>query len=129
MVLHENSIEYKLVTLDVTNNTLSAKKITIGNDARGALDAVTVSAIQKFEFQSACLKMLTAVNNKLQQCCPLKYSMLCSAKALDPKVMAAAADSSLRYFQGITKRLVSRKWKTPALCDQAERQDSQFKRS
>ena len=42
--------------------------------------------------------------------------------------MAAAADPSCRYFQGITKRLVSDKWKTPALCDQAERHYIQFTR-
>ena len=56
-ILQENRSGYKVVTLDIceTKNQVLAKKNSIGNGARHALDGLNVSNLRKFDFKHDCL--------------------------------------------------------------------------
>ena len=81
-----------------------------------------ISELQKLGFKSDCLKMLCAIVTKLQERCPLKYSLLRALQAFDPAMMAEHAESVRTSFQTITKKLVAAKLRSAEQCDAAERQ-------
>ena len=127
-VLEQNGTAYKLANLDVAKGSLEPRKVNIGNGARQALTASEVSDVKKLDFFNACLTMLKAIVCKLQDRCPLKYSLLRSLKSLDPQVWARNDNSSQRSFQTLTQKLVATKRKAVDICDMAERQYAQVAR-
>ena len=129
-ILKANNTQYKLAQLNVKdkNNQMSATNVNIGNGARTELSKSKVSDLQKMQFRMDCIKMLTALVSKLQERCPLKYSIIWALWCLDPNLAVEHQDSAKKAFMKITSKFMSTKHRTRDQCDKAEREYSRMLR-
>ena len=119
-----NSTSFKLSALDVEKkeNQLPAKRIGIGNAAEATLTSSGVSSLQKMEFKKECCNIVVAVIGKLQQRCPLKYSLVRSLISLDPQQIAKDKQNAIRQFKVLVSKFLEGSLISAARCDSAERE-------
>lgn len=122
-VLQENSNGYKLANLDVKKKEhhLKSKNLSIGLATRQSLEGLSISPLQKRNFEQDCLTILTATVSKIQERSPLKYSFVRALKALDPR-MISGSNEVTTSFSNITRKLVSANIMSSDQFDAAERQ-------
>ena len=123
-ILNANTAPHKLVNLDTSKreNQQPPKKVGIGNGARLILSSAhnTLSDLAKLRFQSECLSMLCGIVGKVQERCPLKFTVLRSLSSLNPTQLRQEDMSS--SFCKLTSKLVAGKILSKEVGDLAERQ-------
>jgi hypothetical protein len=123
-VMRANTTGFKLANFEVEkkNNHIAVKKINIGNASKLALASSNATELQKRQFYDECFQMMCALVSKIQERCPLKYSIVRAFAALDPQIITDNNDAAVAKFSIITKKLVVARIKTSGQCDKAERE-------
>ena len=127
-VIHTASSSAKLVNIELEkeDNLLPPKDVGVGFAVKAITEKLQkdrkVSQLQICSFFSECRTFLIAATAKILERCPLKYQLVRSLSALDPRHMALQPDDATRKFERLLgKLLVCRKFKADE-CDGAKRQ-------
>lgn len=131
-VIDTASSSAKLVNIELEkeDNFLPPKDVDVGFAVKAITEKLQkdrkVSQLQIRSFFSECRTFLIAATAKILERCPLKYQLLRSLSALDPRHMALQPDDATRKFERLlakllAKLLVCRQFKADE-CDGAKRQ-------
>ena len=85
-------------------------EIDISNMAVAALDSHASRPEQKRAFKRECKQVIIVLIQKLQERCPLKYSIVRNSSALPPNSMVEEKELSKMKLQGLVERLCKLKW-------------------
>ena len=126
----ENISMYKAVTLFLeAENQVTIQNVKISYGAKSALSQLKIthkiSDLQILEFKGQCLNIYKTVCSKLQDKCPLKYTLPWKLVSLNPKVMVQQLGSAVNAFETVLNKLADNEW---IQADQPEVILSQFRR-
>ena len=85
-------------------------EIDISNMGVAALDSHASRPEQKRAFKRECKQLIIVFIQKLQERCPLKYSIVRNSSALSPDLVVEEKELSKMKFQGLVERLCKPKW-------------------
>ena len=127
-VIDTASSSAKLVNIELEkeDNLLPPKDVDVGFAVKAITEKLQkdrkVSQLQIRSFFSECQTFLKAATAKILERCPLKYQLVRSLSALDPRHMALQPDDATRKFERLlAKLLMCRQFKADE-CDGAKRQ-------
>ena len=127
-VIDTASSSAKLVNIELEkeDNLLPPKDVDVGFAVKAITEKLQkdrkVSQLQIRSFFSECRTFLKAATAKILERCPLKYQLVRSLSALDPRHMALQPDDATRKFERLlAKLLMCRQFKADE-CDGAKRQ-------
>ena len=93
---------------------IDAKNIKIGFGAKATLRSLIadkkVSPRQVFEFRQECLVFYVTVVTKLQEKCPLKYTLARNLISLDPRLIVSEGSTSADNFEKVLDKLTEAGW-------------------
>ena len=113
----------KIARLDVTEAALYVKTadIDIGFAAAATVTKLStekkISDLQVLEYRKECGVMFAAIVTKSQERSPLKHYFARNLVSLDPRMIVAKPDTSLKKFKHVLTKLVESKWKTSTEAD------------
>ena len=81
---------------------------------------------QKRAFKGECKQVIIVLIQKLQERCPLKYSIVRNSSSLSPNSMVEEKKLSKTNFQGLVEWLCKLKWLTTDEADDAKQQFDEF---
>lgn len=127
-VVEENKSAWKLATLDVTKseNLLPAKKVAIGNGTHQALESSKIKPLQNLQFCDDTRGILKSIIKKLQDRCPLKYSLVRALVSIDPQQIVRDKITTTTQFETVTKKFAEGRLLTNHQCDSAQQQYRRF---
>lgn len=127
-ILEEENTPYKLVKLDLSKKDvcLPAQLVDVGTATKTKLKSLKLSSEQKLKFKNTCLSMLKAIVEKLQERCPLKYSVVRCASCLDPTSMVSVPEVSKLQFNALIDKLYSSNWLPEKRAEEAKVQFDEF---
>ena len=113
----------KIARLDVTEAALYVKTadIDIGFAAAATVTKLStekkISDFQVLEYRKECGVVFAAIVTKIQERSPLKYYFARNLVSLDPRMIVAKPDTSVKKFKHVLTKLVESKWKTSTEAD------------
>ena len=127
-ILEEASTALSVTKIDVakSSNQLEAEQIKFGTALKQSLSSMECRPELKRAFKRECKDVVVLLIQKLQERCPLKYSIVRNSSALSPKSMVEEKQLSKMKFQGLVERLCKLKWLNADEADDAKRQYDEF---
>ncbi|KAK6468423.1 hypothetical protein HHUSO_G33630 [Huso huso] len=104
-------MQFFLAKIDVMNKEVHAhhSKVDAGFAAEAILTVLSqqekISPRQLLEFRMECLKGLTAMNKKILDKSPLKYSLVLNISCLDPRKMSKKLEICVSQMKKLTHNL------------------------
>ena len=127
-VLEEASTALSLTKIDVakSSNQLEVEQVKLGTALKESLSSMESRSEQKRAFKRKCKQVIIVLIQKLQERCPLKYSIVRNSSSLSPNSMVEEKKLSKMKFQGLVERLCKLKWLTTDEADDAKEQFDEF---
>ena len=127
-VLEEASTALSLTKIDVakSSNHLEVEQVKLGTALKQSLSSMESRPEQKRAFKRACKQVIIVLIQKLQERCPLKYSIVRNSSSLSPNSMVEEKKLSKMKFQGLVERLCKLKWLTTDEADDPKQQFDEF---
>ena len=127
VIVKEEFLEKASTSLSVTkidiaksSNQLEAEQVKLGTALKQSLSLMESRLEQKRAFKRECKQVIIVLIQKLQERCPLKYSIVRNTSALSPNSMVEEKEWSKMKFQGLLERLCKLKWLTADEADDAK---------
>ena len=127
-ILKEAATAYSLTKVEVgkSNNQLEVDQIDMGTALKQMLSSLLCKPEKKREFKKECKQIIIALLQKLQERCPLKYSIVRNASSLSPNEMVQNKEISTLKFKALAERLSKLKWLSTDEADDAKQQYDEF---
>ena len=124
-VLEEASTALSVTNIDIakSSNQLEAGQVKLGTALKQSLSLMESRPEQERTFKRECKQAIIVLIQKLQERCPLRYSIVRNSSALSPNSMVEEKELSKMKFQGLLEWLCKLKWLT---ADEADNANQQF---
>ena len=121
-VLEEASTALSVTKIDIakSSNQLEAEQSKLGTALKQSLSLMESRPEQKIASKRECKQVIIVLIQKLQERCPLKYSIVRNSSALSPNSMVEEKELSKMKFQGLVERFCKLKWLTADEADDAK---------
>ena len=130
--LDEATTPFKLSKIDINKqeNLLPMEKVKLKVGVKTASkDAVTASKIpdaKVIQFKKDAVSMLSAVVSKLQENCPLRYTVVRTASCLSPESITLHQEKSKLKFSKLVEQFFEGKWLSENECEDVKLQYDKF---
>ena len=127
-VLEKASTALSVTMIDIakSSNQLEAEQVKLGTALKQSLSLMESRPEQKRDFKRESKQVIIALTQKLQERCPLKYSIVRNSSALYPNSVMEEKELSKMKFQGLVERLCKLKWLTADEANDAKQQFDEF---
>ena len=111
-VLEAANTGYKLATVEInlSSNLISGHLIVLSTATKSLLKHLNLQPEKKISFLKECVEMLKATVCKIQERCPLKYSICINSSCLSPVKMIQNRQVCIRKFTYLVDKLYEGKW-------------------
>ena len=123
---------YKLITLDVSkkDNLVAPEKIKLPTATNDLVMKTVLCPKEKVvAFKVSCVQILINIILKLQERCPLKFSVIRNSSCLSPNNMVGEQESSILKFKYLVDKLFQSKHLSAKEADAAKYQYDDFLKS
>ena len=106
-VLEEASTALSVTNIDIakSSNQLEAGQVKLGTALKQSLSLMESRPEQERTFKRECKQAIIVLIQKLQERCPLRYSIIRNSSALSPNSMVEEKELRKIKFQGLVERL------------------------
>ena len=108
-VLKEASTAWSVTTIDIakSSNQLEAEQVKLGTALKQSLSLMESRPEQKRASKRECKQVIIVLIQKLQERCPLKYSIVRNSSALSPNLMVEEKEYQKSSFKILLNSCVS----------------------
>ena len=126
-VLDKANSSLKLAKLDLCNfkNLLLWELMKLPTATKSLLRSAGVSNEKRCLFLKNCKEVVVLIK-KIQDCCPLKYTIARFAASLSPLNMASDKDKCVNYFDRLVDKLYNFKWIAAKDADKVKKEYFKF---
>ena len=127
-VLDEANSSLKLAKLDLSNseNLLLCELMKLPTATKSLLRSAGLSNEKRRLFLKNCKEVVVVLIKKIQDRCPLKYTVARCAASLSPLNMVNDKEKCVNYFDRLVDKLYNLKWITAKDADEAKKEYFKF---